>query len=324
MIEVIFLGTSAMVPTKDRNASSILINYNEELLLFDCGEGTQRQMNIANVNRNRVKKIFITHWHGDHVAGLIGLIQTIGNQLNQDNKNKKNKKNNLNDEYDDEVYKELPSLEIFGPIGTKEHMDHLLKTCIFDNRVNIKIKEFDCPELKKIIETEDYYIDTINLDHKAKCLGYSFIEKDRIKIKKEYLTKHKIPEGPHLKNLSNGKNSVYKGITINVDDATFKTTGKKITFVIDTCACNNAILLAKNSDVLISESSYKSDLEDKAAEYKHMTSKDAAYLAVNSNSKKLILTHISQRYKSCDELVNDAKLIFEDTICAHDFLKIKI
>jgi len=317
MIELVFLGTSSMVPTKERNVSSILLNYNEELILFDCGEGTQRQMNIAKLNRNRIHKIFITHWHGDHISGLIGLIQTIGNQLSQSKKSKSK-------DYDESIYDEKPYLEIYGPKGTKQYMSHLLKSCTYDHKVDIKIKEFDCPKLKKVCETEEYYVNAINLKHKTNCVGYSFVEKDRIKIDKQYLKKHKITSGPHMKKLQEGKDAKYKDKIIKAKDATFSRPGKKISFIIDTQTCKNAIELAKDSDLLVCESTYHSDLKDKAEQYKHLTSQDAARIAQNTNSKKLVLTHISQRYKSCDELLDDAKLIFKNTLCAFDLMKIKV
>ena len=108
MINITILGTSSMVPTKDRNVQSIYLDYNGEGILFDCGEGTQRQMNIAGINRTKVKKILITHWHGDHVSGLIGLIQTLGNS------------------------KYASKLEIYGPKGTKRFMNNLLNSCVFE------------------------------------------------------------------------------------------------------------------------------------------------------------------------------------------------
>lgn len=322
MIQTIFLGTSSMVPTKERNVSSILVNFHEELILFDCGEGTQRQMNIANINRNRIKKIFISHWHGDHVAGLIGLIQTLGNQLNQKQENTKNKKKIEYD--DDEIYDEKPELEIYGPIGTKEHMKHLLKSCVFDNKVDITIKEFECKELTQIYENDEYVVNAIDLFHKTPSLAYSLIEKDVIKINKEYLTKNKIPEGPHLRKLKDGLDTQYKEKVIKAKDATYLVKGKKLTIVMDTGMCNNAIKIAENSDLLICESTYHSELKEKADSFAHLTSKDAAIIADKSKSQKLILTHISQRYKSCDELQQEAQLIFKNTLCAFDFMKVKL
>lgn len=319
MIELTILGTSSMCPTKDRNVQSIALNYKGEVLLIDCGEGTQRQMNIANINRNRINKIFITHWHGDHIGGLIGLIQTIGNQLGQIQTSNNNKKEDFNNE----IYNEKLNLDIFGPIGTKNFMKHLLQSCEFDSKMKINVSEFDCKSETLIYENEDYEIKAINLNHKAKCLGYSFIEKDKIKIDKGYLNRNKIPGGPHLKNLKLGKDSKYKDQIIEANKATYLVEGKKISFVIDTKLCNNAITIAKNSDILICESSFAKDLKDKADQYKHLTSEDAANIAKTSNSKKLILTHISQRYKSCDEIVDEAKVLFSNTVCAYDFMKVK-
>ena len=123
-LEITFLGTSSMVPTKDRNVQSIHLEYRGEGILLDCGEGTQRQMNIAGINRTKVKKILITHWHGDHVSGLIGLIQTLGNS------------------------KDVSELSIYGPPGTKKSMSHLLETCIFDLTVDLNIVELDLKEKK--------------------------------------------------------------------------------------------------------------------------------------------------------------------------------
>ena len=121
-MEITFLGTSCMVPTKDRNVTGIFLDYKGKGILIDCGEGTQRQMNIAGINRNSVSYILLSHWHGDHVSGLIGLIQTIGNQNAQN--------------------EDVPVLHIFGPRETEERIEHMLKTCIFDsNKMRLEIHE---------------------------------------------------------------------------------------------------------------------------------------------------------------------------------------
>ena len=117
MVEIVILGTSSMVPTKDRNVQAFHIEFNGEGMLFDCGEGTQRQMNIAGLSRSKVRRIFISHWHGDHVAGIIGLIQTIGNSNYEG------------------------TLSIYGPKGTKERMFHMMQTCVFENKIDIAVHE---------------------------------------------------------------------------------------------------------------------------------------------------------------------------------------
>lgn len=300
-MQLTFLGTSCMVPTKKRNVSGLFLKYKTEGILFDCGEGTQRQMNICGIKRTKVTKILISHWHGDHVSGIIGLIQTIGNNENP------------------------PIIKIYGPLGTKEKMDHLLNSCIFDQRVDIRINEIDPKDkLKKIYEDDDYYIETAALSHKVQCIGYSFIEKDKIRINKAFLKKHNIPEGPHLKKLQAGKDIKIKGNEIKAKDATYIVSGKKITYIADTVPCKGILLLAENADIMISEASYSSALENKAEQYYHMTAKQAALMASQSLAKQLILTHFSQRYNNTQEIEEDARDVFDNVICAEDFMRISL
>ncbi|MEM4260002.1 MAG: ribonuclease Z [Candidatus Woesearchaeota archaeon] len=302
MLEVIFLGTSAMVPTKERNVQSIFISCNTEGILIDCGEGTQRQMNIANIKRNKITRILISHWHGDHVSGLIGLIQTLGNI---------------------EGYNEL---NIYGPLGTKEKMSHLLQTCYFDLRIKINIFELNPKKetVEKFFENQDLFIEAAMLDHGIPCVGYSIIEKSVRKMLKDKLKKFGLSTGPIVGKLQRGETVTVKEKIIKPDDVSKLTMQKKITFILDTKVCNGAMALAKDADILVSEAVYASKLEEKAEEYSHMTAKQAAFMAHNANVKKLILTHISQRYKTSEEVLEDAKNIFENSEVAFDFMKVKL
>lgn len=148
-----FLGTGSMVPTKERNVIGMFLSYKNKGILFDCGEGTQRQMNIAGINRNKVNYVLLSHWHGDHVSGLIGLIQTLGNQ-------------NIQNE-------ERPTLHVYGPKETEERVEHMLKTCIFENKVVLEIHEIipKRNELLTILESEDFFVQATNLEHSVPCLG---------------------------------------------------------------------------------------------------------------------------------------------------------
>lgn len=296
-MEIIFLGTSCMVPTKERNHQAIFIPYKEEGLLLDCGEGTQRQLKIAEIKPTKITKLLITHWHGDHVLGLPGLLQT----LNASEYEKK--------------------LEIFGPVGTIEYFEHMFRA--FSFRINFahsitEIKDGDRLDFKDLV------VETHDLSHIIPCLGYSICEKDRRRIRLPYIKKKGIPEGPLLGDLQDNKSINWKGEKISPDDATYVVAGKKTTIILDSMLCNNAYLLAKDSDLLVCEAVYASSLLHKAEEYKHMTAKQAAELAAASNAKKLILTHFSQRYKSVEELLDEAKIIFKNTSAAFDFMKVKV
>ncbi len=299
-MEITFLGTSCMVPTKERNVSGIFLSYKAEGMLLDCGEGTQRQMNICGIKRTRVNRILVSHWHGDHVAGIVGLLQTLGNE------------------------EEQPSLEVYGPVGTKNFMYHLVRMCHFDMQVKLKVIELDPKGVEQFFETEDFYLECAELNHNTVCIGFSFIEKDKLKINMDYLKKIGVPSGPHIKKLQEGKSFTYKGIKVDVEKATTLVLGRKITYIADTAPCTNAVDLADGADILISEAVYTSDLANKGEQYKHMTAKDAALMANQAGAKKLVLTHFSQRYKNTIALQEDAQMYFDNVVCAEDFMKLDL
>ncbi|MCF7872496.1 ribonuclease Z [Candidatus Woesearchaeota archaeon] len=300
--EITFLGTSSMVPTKDRNVQSIYLEYNGEGILIDCGEGTQRQMNIKGINRLKVKKILISHWHGDHVSGLIGLIQTIGNGNRE----------------------EQSKLTIYGPLGTKKHMEHLLQSCIFDLNLDLEINELNIKQKNVIYENEDYMIEAAPLEHSTPCLGYSFIEKDRRNIQLAKAKKLGLREGPNLGKLQRGHSIKHEGKEITPDMVSTIKKGKKTTFILDTGLTENCYLLAENSDLLICESTLSIKLAEKAELRKHMTAQGAAQIASKAGTKKLILTHFSQRYTTLHDLEEEAKAVFPNTDLAFDFMKVKL
>ena len=295
------LGTSCMVPTKERNAQAIYVEYKGEGILVDCGEGTQRQMNIAGINRNKVRKILITHWHGDHVSGLIGLLQTLSNNENPQ------------------------KVTLYGPRETKERSVHMLKSVSFEhNRLELDIKELNPKGIEKIFQNKDYYIECAYMDHKMPCLGYSIIDRDKRKVNMAKAKKLGLKQGPQIGKLQRGESVTFKGKKIKPEDVSYLQKGKKLTIILDTLPCTNAYELANDSDILIAESAYTSDLEEKGQEYRHLTTKDAGLIATKAGVKKLIITHFSQRYKTTKELQEEIKTFFKNSKTAHDFMKIKL
>ncbi|MCK9595641.1 ribonuclease Z [Candidatus Pacearchaeota archaeon] len=291
MIKLIFLGTSDAIPSIERNTTSILLSYKDENILIDCGEGTQRQLRKANFNPCKITKILISHWHGDHILGLPGLLQTLS--FSGYNK----------------------SLEIYGPRGTKNLMKALLKTFVFQEKIKLTVKEVE----NRFFESEDFYLEAEHMTHGTPCNAYTFVKKKSLRIDKKKLEKTKI-SGPLLKHLKEGKNIVYDGKTYFSKDMTFEETDKKISFVFDTSFNERIIPFVINSDILVCESTFGSELEERAEDYKHLTVKQTARIAKESKSKKLILTHISQRYsKNPQVLLKDAKKIFRNSVLAKDF-----
>lgn len=296
-MEVTFLGTSSMVPTKERNQSAVFIRYKNEGILVDCGEGTQRQFKQKGIPLSKITKILITHWHGDHVFGLPGVLSTLG------------------------ATDYSRTLEIYGPKGTKRHLEAMHKAFVFDRRVEVEIKEIS---EGKFFENRDFYLESMKLDHGVVTLGYSFVEKDIRHIDVKKVRKIGIPQGPLLGKLQSNEPISFKGKRIKASDVTYIEEGKKVTVVADTVPCKNAVKLAEDADLLICEATYSSKLEEKGEEYGHMTGKQAALVANQANAKKLVLTHFSARYKTTAEVEEDAKDVFKEVVAAKDFMVFKL
>ncbi|MFT4312493.1 MAG: ribonuclease Z [Candidatus Woesearchaeota archaeon] len=296
-MQIIILGTSCMVPTKERNVSATYLEFEGEGMLFDCGEGTQRQMAIAGLSRQKVKKVFISHWHADHVAGLLGLIQTIGNLEKQ-------------------------RLDIYGPVGTKERLDHLLAATYFDLLVDLQVHEISQKAI--VVQKKKYEIHADILEHGIPCVGFCFIEKERLRIDMQKAKALGLEQGPLLAELQQGKDVTHGKKTIRAKDVTFTVAPKKFAYIGDTVYCQQAVDLCQDADVAIIESTYAKEHENRAQEYFHLTSEQAAQIANAANVGALYLTHVSQRYKDATILEEQAKLYFENTKLAHDFMKIKL
>ncbi|MDO8480308.1 MAG: ribonuclease Z [Nanoarchaeota archaeon] len=297
MIELTFLGTSSMVPTKERNQSSLFLSYDTHGILVDCGEGTQRQFKHAGLALTKISKILITHWHSDHTLGLPGLIQSLGAS-----------------EYG-------RTLEIYGPKGTEKRMKHMYEAFLMDRLIDMKITEIS---EGVFFENEEFKLEATLLDHGIPCYAYTFLEKDKRRIDMAQVRKLGLKEGPVLGRLQRGESVDVKGKKVEPDDVSHVQKGKKIAIISDTLLCDACYEVARDADLLISESTYSDAMEEKAEGYNHMTSKQAALVASKSNVKRLILTHFSARYKSTLELNDDARNYFENTECAFDLMKVKI
>ena len=290
---MVILGTSSMVPTKERNQSSIYVSHDGKGILIDCGEGTQRQFRKVGINPCKLTKILITHWHGDHVLGLPGLFQTL--VLNG--------------------YKK--TLHIYGPKGTKKYVKE------FSNFFPIKRLKVKIHEVQgKFIDTPDFEISTLPLQHGCPCNGYVFKEKQKTRIDKIKLKKLKLKDRTKIAQLAKGKSIKINGKTIKPSQLTYKQPSRKITFILDTKPCPNINKLAKDSELLILEATYSKKESALAKKYGHLTTEMAAKIAKKANAKKLILTHISQRYEFKEKmLLKEAKKIFPNTTIAKDLMK---
>ncbi len=301
-IEITFLGTTAGVPTPKRNHASVYLKYqseNEFTYLFDCGEGTQRQIFSSGLNFMRINDIFISHWHADHFAGLMGLIQTMN--LEQRKK----------------------PLCVYGP-EAENFMPKLLDIGYFVQGFEVRGVDvnFERHEISTLLETSEFMIQSIPVKHAIPAVSFAFVEKDRIKIDKAKAKKVGLPEkGPIFKKLKEKGSVEFKGKKISIEDVALIEKGKKVVYSGDTMACKTIEEISQNADLLIHDSTFFA--EDNEKHYRHATVEDVLKIAKNANVKQVILTHISRRYQDTDELKDKIK-DYPNVSIAKDFMNVVV
>ena len=298
-MKLVYLGTSAAAPTPERSLTCICLVRDNEVLMFDAGEGAQVAYLKAGLPWNKKMKIFVTHLHGDHCLGILGLLQTMSMQ------------------------KRTESLEIYGPAGIEEFIT-----------ANIKVLNFGLPfpvfitivEEGNVVNEKKYRISCCEAQHGIPAFSYCFEENERSGV--FYPEKAKelgIPEGKMWQELQNGNSVEVNGVKIDSSQVTGdKRPGKKIGISGDTRPTEKLQNFFTNSDYLSFDCTFSFDLKDRAIETNHGTAKEAAELAKNANVKNLILTHFSARYSDESVLLDEAKQIHESVIAAKDLLEIEI
>lgn len=293
--DLTILGCSSQQPTRFRNHGAYLLRWNNEGLLFDPGEGTQRQFIFAEIAPPTVTRIFVSHFHGDHCLGLGSMFM----RLNLD--------------------KIQHPIHVYYPASGKKFFDRLRYCCIY--RENIKIIEHPISEEGLVHEDNTFRIEAYFLEHGAENLGYRVSEMDTIKFDRDALKKHKI-WGPSVRELEREGKLFVDGKEIFLKDVSSVRKGDTFSYVVDTRPCLGAEKVAKDAKMLVCESTYLHQEKKLAQEYMHMTALQAAELALKSNVKTLVLTHFSARYRDPKVMGVEAKEIFPNTYVAEDLKKI--
>jgi ribonuclease Z len=298
-MKLVFIGTGGSWPTKDRNLSSVALKMNGDVILFDCAEGTQRQLFHSSMNFMHVNTILISHFHGDHFLGLPGLIQSMY----------------LND-------RKRP-LYILGPEGTTDTVRGTLSLGYFSPTFDILTRDLSDGD---VIDHENYTITSRSVDHDIPALAFCVEERMRKgRFHPEKALALGVPEGPLFRQLQNGKEIKLNDKIIKPEDVMGPPRkGRKVVYSGDTRPSQTIIEMAKDSDVLIHDSTFAHELEEKAIDYGHSTTIHAAKAAKEANVKVLFLTHISPRYDDGQKLEDEAKEIFQCTFCAYDFLEYEV
>jgi ribonuclease Z len=300
MLSVTFLGTSASIPTVDRNVASLAVQREGETLLFDCGEGTQRQMMRYGVGFS-FRDIFFTHYHADHLLGVTGLLRTMGLQDRS------------------------TPVTLFGPRGAQRILGAAISLGIERNKFPIEIQEVRPGD--RVVRPQ-YDILVFETEHRADTIGYALVEHPRLgRFNPERARTLGIPEGPLWGRL-------HKGETVTLEDGrTFfpadlvgaPRDGRRLVYTGDTRPHLAVIQASAAADLLIHEATFGGDELERAIETGHSTAAEAARVALDAGARRLVLTHISSRYhRDTSELLAEAKAVFPETIIARDGMTIEV
>ena len=294
-MNILFLGTGSPFPTKERNVTSIAIQLGSEVVLFDCGEGTQRQMLHTNVSFMKISMIIISHMHGDHIFGLPGLVQTMG----------------LNNR--------TAPLDILVPRGFSQDVQALLEIGVGGRPFEVRLTEMG-PD--HTVTMGEHTLRMRYIDHSTPTVALAIEEKGRRgRFDRKKAEALGIPPGPLYSKITGGASVTVGGKVITPSDILGPSRqGRKVVVCSDTAPCPQIQDFAKDAQVLIYEATFDDALADKAQEFKHSTNIQAANVAKRCNVGHLVLFHFSSRYSLEDvaKMVSDCKDTFPNVVAAND------
>lgn len=300
-MRVTFLGTSGAVPTTERATSGLLVEREGDRLLFDCGEGTQRQMMRYETGFD-IGHIFLSHMHGDHTLGLPGLTQTWG----------------FNG-------RERP-LAIHAPAGTRGEVESLLSAATDRPSYPVRVTQASPGEV--VLDREAYEVRAFQVDHDTRAVGYALVEDerkgrfDRERAEEEF----GIPPGPKYSRLHAGEPVEHEGRTVRPEAVVGPARpGRRVVYTGDTRPVEATVAAAEEADLLVHDGTFADDHTERAHETAHSTAREAAAVARKAGVRQLALTHISTRYTGRSDLLNaEAREVFPDTLVARDGMSIEV
>ena len=300
MLSVTFLGTGAACPTVDRNVAALAVQREGETILFDCGEGTQRQMMRYGVGFS-FTEVFFTHFHADHMLGITGLLRTMGLQ------------------------DRTAPVTLYGPRGAQRILGAAMSLGIERNKFPVEVVEIRAGDR---LRRDEYDIVVFETQHRADTVGYALAEHTRLgRFHPERARELGVPEGPLWGRL-------HKGETVTLDDGRTVSPpdlvgaprrGRTLVYSGDTRPYLAVLEAARGADLLIHEATFGGDEAERAVETGHSTAAEAARVALEAGVRRLVLTHISPRYtRDAPELLAEARAVFPDTTIARDGLTVEV
>ncbi len=296
--ELVVLGTSAHVPTADRNHHGALLRWDEEGVLVDPGEGSQRQLIFTDLSATSITRVLISHFHQDHCLGFAGICQRIS------------------------LDRVPHTVDVFYPESGQLFYDRLRKASIYHSAA--KLRGHPVREGGVLLEHERFTLEAQPLHHTVDCFGYRLREKDAVTMLPDRLLAFGV-RGPKIGELQrNGVVTLDDGRTVKVDEVSVPKKGQSVAFVMDTRPCRGALELADGADVLLCEATYAWSEREEAERRRNLTAREAAVLAKEAGVKKLVLTHFAPRYVDLQPLLDEARAVFEPTLLAEDGLRVPV
>lgn len=290
MIKVTILGTSGASPTKERNLTSVALSYDGNAFLFDCGEGTQMQVLKYGVNSSRIRAIFVSHAHGDHVIGIAGLVRTLA----------------LNGRRE--------PLSIYAPRGSEGIIRNLIA---FDKAMLTYPINVIGVKPGKVYRGKDFTVSAFRLSHTVSTFGYAF----KIDDKRNFIVdkaKRLGLAGEMFSTLQKRGSIVIGRRRVRLNEVTTAKPGKKVVYASDTRPTSATVAAARGADLLLHESTYAEQERGLAKERKHSTAREAATIARRARVKELALIHFSARYRDLRLIEAEAKKVFANTVVTRD------
>jgi ribonuclease Z len=301
--ELVVLGTASQAPTRTRNHNGYFLRWDAFGLLFDPGEGTQRQMLLAGVTASSIGTICLTHFHGDHCLGLPGVLQRMAL---------------------DQV---THAVEVCYPRENGEYFGRLRHASLF--RDSLSLAEHPVSDGGVVVAGEAFTIEARSLSHRVPTVGYRLTEPDGRRMRPDLLVAHGI-SGPDISKVQKMGRILRNGRVVSLAEVSESRTGQKFAFVMDTRLCDAAFELAQDADMLVCEATFANVDAALADEYGHLTAGQAGRVAAEAGARLLVLTHFSQRYGSggsgdMDRFASEAAEAFDgDIVIANDLDRIPV
>jgi ribonuclease Z len=298
--ELVVLGTASQAPTRTRNHNGYFLRWDGEGLLFDPGEGTQRQMLFAGVTASQITRICITHFHGDHCLGVPGVLQRMS-------------------------LDRVPQVvEVCYPAESREVFGRLRHAALFRDALHLRERPVD--RAGTVTGTSSFRLDAQALSHSVPTVGYRLVEPDGRRMLPDKLAARGVT-GPDIGRLQRAGRLAVGGHVVTVEQVSEPRRGQRFAFIMDTRLCDAVFALADQADMLVCESTFADAQAGLAREYGHLTARQAGRIAAESGARLLVLTHFSQRYESggVERLAAEAASAFGgEVVLARDLDRISV